>query len=122
ILGLSYKGDLKVSVLSPTIGIAKRLKERKILTKINDPYFTDTEITKSTGADSFSFPEGLPEFDCIIIVAGHRIYKAIPEPILKKQLPNCKLVIDNLEETWKHFDWNSSGIKYVVAGDSNWLN
>src|SRR5208282_1664334 len=122
ILGLSYKGDLKVSVLSPTIGIAKRLKERKILTKINDPYFTDTEITKSTGADSFSFPEGLPEFDCIIIVAGHRIYKAIPEPILKKQLRNCKLVIDNLEETWKHFDWNSSGIKYVVAGDSNWLN
>jgi len=122
ILGLSYKGDLKVSVLSPAIGIAKRLNERKIKTKINDPYFTDAEITKLTDANSFAFPEGLSEFDCIIIVAGHRIYKAIPEPILKKHLSNCKLVIDNLEETWKHFDWNSPGIKYVVAGDSNWLN
>ncbi|MFI5448633.1 MAG: nucleotide sugar dehydrogenase [Candidatus Bathyarchaeia archaeon] len=122
ILGLSYKGDLKVSVLSPTIGIAKHLNERKILTKINDPYFTDAEITKLTGADNFTFPAGLSEFDCVIIVAGHRIYKAIPEPILKKHLSNCKLVIDNLEETWKHFDWNSPGIKYVVAGDSNWLN
>ena len=122
ILGLSYKGDLKVPVLSPTIGISKRLMERKIQTKINDPYFTDPEITKLTGAKSFSFPEGLTEFDCIIIVAGHRIYKAIPEPILKKQLSKCKLVIDNLEETWKHFDWNSPRIKYVVAGDSNWLN
>jgi len=122
ILGLSYKGDLKVSVLSPTIGIAKRLQERKIQIKINDPYFTDAEIKELTGAASFSFPAGLSEFDCIIIVAGHRIYKAIPEPILKKQLANCKLVIDNLEETWKHFDWDSPEIRYVVAGDSNWLN
>ena len=42
------------------------------------------------------------EFDCILIVAGHRLYKAIPETELKSHLKKCKLIIDNLEETWKH--------------------
>jgi nucleotide sugar dehydrogenase len=122
ILGLSYKGDLRVHILSPTLGLAKRLRERNVKVKINDPYYTNDEIRRITEADTFSFPDGLLEFDCILIVAGHRLYKAIPETKLKSHLKKCKLIIDNLEETWKHVDWNGTGIKYFVAGDSNWLN
>jgi len=121
ILGLSYKGDLKVHVLSPTLRIAKRLMERGAEVKINDPYYTPDEIKKITGAETFDFPKGLAEFECILIVAGHRIYRAIPESELLKSLAKCKLIIDNLEETWKDFDWKSTGIKYAVAGESNWL-
>jgi nucleotide sugar dehydrogenase len=121
ILGLSYKGDLKVHVLSPTLRIARRLMQRKITVKVNDPYYTDEEIKKLTGAESFIFPEGLSEFDCILIVAGHRRYKAIPEAKLKSYLKNCKLILDNLEETWRDFDWRTSGIKYMIAGDPNWI-
>jgi len=79
ILGLSYKGNLKVHALSPAIRIAKRLRERGVETKINDPYFTADEIMAMTGSESFGFPEGLREFDCVLIVAGHRIYRAITE-------------------------------------------
>jgi len=122
ILGLSYKGDLKVHVLSPTIGIARRLIERGINVKINDPYYTNDEIKKLTGAESFPFPEGLSEFECVLIVAGHRLYRAIPERELMKHLTKCKLIIDNLEEAWRHFDWTPTGMKYLAAGDSNWLS
>jgi nucleotide sugar dehydrogenase len=121
ILGLSYKGDLKVHVLSPALRISKRLMERDVLVKINDPYYTSDEIRKLTGADNFEFPDGLSEFDCILIVAGHRLYKAIPERKLFSHLKRCKSVLDNLEETWRTFDWTSFGIEYHIAGDSKWL-
>jgi UDP-N-acetyl-D-mannosaminuronate dehydrogenase len=121
IMGLSYKGDLKVHVLSPTIRISKRLVERGLHVKVSDPYYTAEEIKRIAGAETFVFPEGLREFDCIIIVAGHRIYKAVPEPKLLAYLENCKLVLDNLEETWKGFDLQSAGIEYHVAGDRDWL-
>src|SRR5208337_4708498 len=106
ILGLSYKGDLKVHILSPTLRISKRLMELGINVKVNDPYFTEDEIRKLTGTNTFAFPAGLTEFDCLLIVAGHRIYKAISESQLKNYLTKCRLIIDNIEETWKEFDWN----------------
>ena len=121
ILGLAYKGDLKVHVLSPTLRMARRLMDRSVSVKINDPYYSREEIKKITGADSFEFPDGLSEFECILIVAGHRLYRAISENQLKRRLSKCKLIIANLEETWSDFDWKSSGIEYHIAGDSNWL-
>jgi nucleotide sugar dehydrogenase len=121
ILGVSYKGDLKVHVLSPALRISKRLIERGVNVKMNDPYYTPEEIKRLTGAETFSFPDGLSEFECIVIVAGHRLYKAVPEAKLLGHLKNCKLVLDNLEETWRTFDWPSTGIEYHIAGDSNWL-
>jgi nucleotide sugar dehydrogenase len=121
VLGLSYKGDLKVHILSPTLRITRRLVERGVSVKINDPYYADDEIKKITGAESFIFPTGLSEFDCVIIVAGHRLYKAISESELRRHLVKCRLIMDNLEETWKDFDWSSSGIRYLTAGDKNWI-
>jgi hypothetical protein len=78
-------------------------------------------VKRLTGAETFPFPDGLSEFDCVIIVAGHRLYKAVPEAKLLSHLKNCKLVLDNLEETWRTFDWRSAGIEYHIAGDSHWL-
>ena len=121
ILGLSYKGDLKVHVLSPTIRITKRLVEKGVTVRINDPYYTSEEVKELTGIDCFSFPEGLSEFDCILIVAGHRVYRAISEAQIKKNLTNCRLIIDNIEEVWRGFDWKSTDVQYFVAGDSHWL-
>jgi len=36
-------------------------------------------------------------------------------------LSNCKLILDNLEETWRGFDWGFAGIEYHIAGDRKWL-
>lgn len=121
VLGLSYKGDLKVHVLSPTLRMSKRFAERGVKVKINDPYYTSEEIKRITGADTFTFPDDLSEFECVVIVAGHRQYKAVPEAKLISHLKNCRLVLDNLEETWRAFDLLSAGIEYHISGDSNWL-
>jgi nucleotide sugar dehydrogenase len=121
ILGLSYKGDLKVHVLSPTLRISRKLIERRVKVKVNDPYYSAEEIKNLTATETFAFPEGLQEFDCVIIVAGHRKYKAVSEMKLMRELRNCKLVLYNLEETWRAFDWPSAGIEYNIAGDKRWL-
>jgi nucleotide sugar dehydrogenase len=121
ILGLSYKGDLKVHILSPALGISRRLSKAGIDVKVNDPYYTPTDIKRITGCESFDFPSDLGQFDCVVIVAGHRAYKALTEKALHEHLKNCKLIIDNLEESWSVYDWKSQGIDYHIAGDSKWL-
>ena len=40
ILGLSYKGDLKVSVMSKVIPLVQSLKRNKLNVKLYDPYFS----------------------------------------------------------------------------------
>lgn len=119
ILGLAYKGDLKVCVLSPTIKIAEKLMENGIVVKIHDPYYTKEEIKKFSGADTFKFPEELGEFDTILITSGHRLYSFIPKEKILENLKNCKLIIDNVG-IWK--DINFGKIKYYMVGEKNWLN
>jgi len=121
ILGLSYKGDLKVHVLSPTLAIAKRLRERNVQVKIHDPYYSREEIAKITGVQTFDFPGGLDQFDAVVITAGHQLYRSISESALLGSLRNCKLVLDNVEETWRKFNFGQMGIQYFVAGDPGWL-
>lgn len=121
ILGLSYKGDLKVHILSPTLKIVSRLKEKGIEVKVHDPYYSENEIMQIAGAEAFSFPEGMREFDAVVVVAGHRAYKAAPESAILNSLVNCKLVLDNVEEAWKRIDFSASGIEYHAAGDKGWL-
>ncbi len=121
ILGLAYKGDIKVDILSPTIKIAKRLKELGIGVKVNDPYYKDEEIKRITGADSFKFPYGLGEFDALLIVADHQHYKFTTHDSILKSLKKCKLVIDNTH-IWKDIDFKNNGIEYHIAGDAGWIN
>jgi len=121
VLGLSYKGDLKVHILSPTLKIVSRLKGKGIEVKVHDPYYSHNEIRQIVGTETFAFPEGMKEFDAIVVVAGHRAYMAVPESTILKNLVNCKLVLDNVEEAWKRIDFSAAGIEYHAAGDRGWL-
>jgi nucleotide sugar dehydrogenase len=120
ILGLAYKGDIKVSILSPTIKIAKRLMELGVEVKVNDPYYTAEEIKKIAGTGTFSFPEGMEEFEAILIVADHQHYRFTSHGDILKHLKKCKLILDNTD-VWKDIDFSGSGIEYHVAGDSGWI-
>ncbi len=120
ILGLAYKGDIKVTILSPTLKIAKRLKELGIKVKVNDPYYTPEEIGRESGVGSFGFPEGLEEFEAVLIVADHQHYKFTTHDAILKSLKKCRLVLDNTE-IWKDIDFSKKGIEYHIAGDAGWL-
>jgi nucleotide sugar dehydrogenase len=69
ILGLSYRGNLKVQILSPAIGIVAQLKCLGIAAQVYDPYFTAEEVKRFADAESFDFPDDLKLFDCLLVVA-----------------------------------------------------
>jgi len=121
ILGLAYKSDLKVHTLSPTLKIARYLRDKGVEVKVHDPYYSEQEIRQIVGTETFTFPSGLREFDAIVIVAGHRAYKSVPDSMILKNLGKCRLVIDNVEEAWRRVDFSRLGIEYHVAGDRGWL-
>jgi len=122
ILGLAYKSDLKVHTLSPTLRIVPRLKEKGVEVKVHDPYYSEQEIEQIVGTETFAFPEGLREFDAVVIVAAHRAYRTVPNSMLLKNLGKCKLIVDNVEEAWKRVDFSTLGIEYHVTGDRGWLS
>ena len=116
ILGLSYKGDLKVSVLSKVIPLVKSLKKKKLNVKLFDPYFTKEEIKKATGVETFKFPSQLRKFDCIIISVNHRQFRISPNR-LKKYVKNCKLIVDH-EGAWQNYRLADN---YYLTGAGGWL-
>ena len=120
ILGLAYKGDLKVHTLSPTLRIVERLKRCIDAVKVNDPYYSAEEIERICTAESFDFPHGLSEFDTVLIVADHRAYTSVNRSKILSSLANCKRIFDNTG-IWRDIDFASRGIDYRLAGRENWL-
>ena len=116
ILGLSYKGDLKVSVLSKVIPLVKSLRKRRLKVRLFDPYFTKKEIKDSVNIGTFKFPNELRKFDCLIVTVDHKQFK-IPRKNLKKYLKKCKLIIDH-DGAWKNYDLGSN---YHLSGDTGWI-
>jgi len=116
VLGLSYKGDLKVSVLSKVIPLIKFLIKKKIKVRLYDPYFSNKEIYDAAKVKTFSFPKDLPNFDCLIVTVDHKQFK-IRKKILEKYLKNCKLIIDH-DGAWKKYNLKNN---YHLSGDHGWI-
>ena len=116
VLGLSYKGDLKVSVLSKVIPLIKFLIKKKIKVKLYDPYFSKKEIYDAARVKTFSFPKNLPNFDGLILSVDHKQFK-IRKKILEKYLKNCKLIIDH-DGAWKKYNLKNN---YHLSGDRGWI-
>ncbi len=116
VLGLSYKGDLKVSVLSKVIPLVKSLVKKKLQVRLFDPYFTKKEIYDTVKVKTFNFPKDLSSFDCLIVTVDHKQFK-IQKKILEKYLKNCKLIIDH-DGAWKKYDFKKN---YHLSGDNGWI-
>ncbi|MDY6863110.1 MAG: nucleotide sugar dehydrogenase [Thermodesulfobacteriota bacterium] len=121
ILGIAYKGDLKVHTLSPALSIIDYLTEMDIKVSVHDPYYSEDEIKDITGCSYFSYPDGLSQFDTILIIPAHRIYTQTPREILFKYIKEVRLIMDNMG-AWDKFreDFKESGISYNMVGDPNW--
>ena len=95
ILGLAYKGDIKVHILSPTLRIVEVLKMMGKPVKISDPYYSEEEIKNICGVEAFDFPQGLQEFNTVLLVSDHMRYQAESHQSILNNLTKCKLVLDN---------------------------
>ncbi len=125
ILGVSYKGNLKVHVASSGIRLAEILQKHGFKVCINDPLYTNKEIHELTseGIEPVNFPVGIHKAEAIIITADHAHYKAIPKTDLIKYIPkgcrilDCHGVWAELREFFKE-----AGIIYHMVGDAGWLD
>lgn len=119
ILGVSYKGDLKVSVMSPTIAICKHLINSKIRVKVFDPYYSLEEVKEITGADTFQFPDGLSAFDTIIVMTDHAMFKdsTLREYLVNDSSRKDRTVIFDNYGIWKEWVWPDN-IDYYISGGS----
>ena len=116
VLGLSYKGNLKVSVLSKVIPLVKFLIKKKLKVRLFDPYFSKQEIYKAVKIKTFNFPQDLTRFDCLIVAVDHKEFK-IQKKVLEKHLKNCKLIIDH-DGAWKKYNLKNN---YHLSGDHGWI-
>ena len=119
ILGLSYKGNLKVDILSPIIPFVKELKKSRIDVKVYDPYYTPKEIKKILNVNAFRFPTDLNKFDCIVVSVDHDEFKKNLGKIFKK-FKKTKFILDN-NGIWENSKKSLKKYNYHISGDNNWI-
>ena len=118
VLGLSYKGNLKVDILSPTIPFVKYLNKKKVKVDLFDPFYSKKEIKDKTGLNSFNYPIDLVKYDCVVICVDHEFFKKDFNRT-KKYLTNCKFILDNMA-VWENYDIPAH-INYKISGEKNWI-
>ena len=120
ILGISYKGDIKVPRVSRSAQIGQLLKEMGVDVAVHDPYFTGDEIRDQWNLNSFDFPADLSQFDGLLVATDHREYTTLHWDELFDCLANCQIIVDNLG-TWGDVDFKRQGINYTQPGNAAWL-
>lgn len=118
ILGLAYMDGLKIHTRSPSLRLARFLKEHGRHVSIHDPYYSAEEIEAYAAAQTFAFPVDLKNFDAIILVTGHQAYRKISDEELNSNLTEGTLVVDNLG-VWRGRNFPSS-INYLEIGSGDY--
>ncbi len=121
ILGLSYKRNLKVHVLSPTIMLAEVLKREGKHVVIQDPFYSSKEIEEIAGVGTFRYPDDLIKFDSVVVSVPHLEYIETPVPALLKSIKSGTFVLD-AEGAWQSYRdfFQQKGIDYRKIGDAGW--
>ncbi|MBI4236639.1 MAG: nucleotide sugar dehydrogenase [Chloroflexi bacterium] len=120
ILGLSYKGNVKVPELSPAIFLAQALKEGGATVRLADPYFKPEEIVRWAGVETFAVPEELDGFDALVVINDHREFTTpqVRERVLRTR--RCRVILDNAG-AWAAWDLQKAGLPYYLTGQAGWL-
>ncbi|MBI4489877.1 MAG: nucleotide sugar dehydrogenase [Deltaproteobacteria bacterium] len=119
ILGISYKGDIKVPRVSRSAQIGCILFDQDIEVAIHDPYFSAEEINELWGLERFEFPADLERFDGILVATDHREYNQVHWGTIFGKLSRCRLIIDNLG-AWGGVDFERHDIVYLEPGARDW--
>ena len=121
VLGIYYRGDIRVHIESPHLKFARALMRLGVQIGIHDPYYTDAELTDITGGTPFKFPEDLKEFQFIYIGANHAVYTTRINSVLAF-MRQGQSILDN-QGVWEALadDAQSLGISYHRVGGAQWL-
>ena len=119
-MGLTYKADLKVHVLSPSLELIKIFK-KKIRNLKSMTLYTKKELDKIVGKNHV-FKSNFSNYDCIILMVLHKKFKndlKIPK-LLKNR--NLKFILDNTNFFTDHKNrLSKTKIKCIQTGEPNWI-
>src|SRR5947199_6583090 len=121
ILELSYKRNLKVHVLSPSITLAETLKNAGKRVRIQDPYYSTEEVEEIAGVGSFRYPQDLKDFGSLVVSVPHFEYTETPVPALLDSIRPGTFVLD-AEGAWESYRdfFHQKNIDYRKIGDAGW--
>ena len=123
ILGLSYKSDVKVSILSPSIELFDYLKSKNLKVDIFDPLFTSKDLNNIL---NYKLPKNLnlrsiDNYDCIILMVKHKYFEEKIKIELEK-IKKVKMIIDNTSLLKKYEKIiHKKNCRLVITGEQNWL-
>ena len=104
-LGISYRGGVKESAFSGIFGVVTALKARGANVVVNDPMYTDEEIT-SLGFTPYAIGNAV---DAVILQADHKEYKSLT----KSDFPGVQAVVDGRRTMDRK---NFEGVAFRVIG------
>jgi nucleotide sugar dehydrogenase len=121
ILGLSYKRNLKVHVLSPSLALIDTLRRAGKEVFMQDPFYAPDEIERIAKVGTFEYPKDLRKFDGIVVSVPHSDYTETPVPTLLRSIRPGTLVLD-AEGAWESYRefFRQKGIDYRKIGDAGW--
>ncbi|SFQ31727.1 nucleotide sugar dehydrogenase [Salibacterium halotolerans] len=111
ILGLSYRGNVKEPTKTTTLLLTEALKQRKARVYVNDPLFTDQEISTYDMIPLSLEDERISQIDTIILQAFHHEYHFLSFD----DFTNCKLIFDGRNDLNKE-EIMALGIHYERIG------
>lgn len=116
VMGLSYLGDIPVSQLSPANLVINLLKKNDYEVGLNDDYFSTDEMLNSVGnVIPLRFPEGLKDYQALILICCHKYYSEIPYETLLRYIREVKLIFDNHKCLIRHKErFEREGIEYYT--------
>ncbi|MGL5865273.1 MAG: UDP binding domain-containing protein [Dermatophilaceae bacterium] len=121
ILGLAYKTNAKVATLSPTIDMARRLRELEVEHSVHDPLYTPAEILRICGSGApADLAEATAQAGAVVVVTDHPEFRD-PQVLRLLTLPRPEplVVLDNYgglsDVAWPPH------VHYWRAGTPGWL-
>ncbi|PMD52386.1 uncharacterized protein K444DRAFT_668857 [Hyaloscypha bicolor E] len=121
VLGICYRGDIRVHIESPHLKFARELVRLGVLMSVHDPYYSDTELSEITGGTPLIFPDDLRDFQFVYVGANHTVYAKKIYSVLAF-MTRGQSILDN-QGIWEVLadDAKSLGISYHRVGGAHWL-
>lgn len=122
VLGIAYKGGIKVDVLSPARAIVQRLRELGVELTVHDPLYDDVELAGllGSGFTTDDVAEALHRARTVLVVPDHPQFA---EPLyvdaINRPREEPVVVIDN-HGGLAHVPW-AEHVLYRRAGGERWL-
>ncbi len=121
IFGLSYKSDLKVHILSPTLQLINYLSKNSVNVSLYDPLYSKKEIQKIIKVRTIKKIVSLKNFDGIVMMINHKFFDKL-NLIKLIQNSKLKLVLDNSNFFKENKNLIQNKTRYIQTGQANWLN